>query len=697
MNIINFIVNLPHRDARFLYDWIVFKLTSADGLDLTVIGVLFLIFVAVVSFVYALFQWQKRVSFYWLKKAALSKHRASKSKGRDVPHDWQQESGTKGGPSTCCVCLNTLAPAALGSVAASLISFHRCVICGVAAHSSCRDESTNDCKHVSMRGPSVVHQWVEGWNDMEDIPDDPAFCMHCEEPCNGSFLASRVPLWRCVWCQRLVHVQCHAKITNQDGDGHDICDVGPYRRLVLSPLAVKDIGRGAARGLLSHITLGANELATSVRGFRRRSRRRRRSSSDCQNGNGNGHHNAVAGESQQVVWRDYRHSKYVIMEVPEDARPLLVFINRKSGAQHGASLKRRFNMLLNPLQVFELSSDHRPELGLALFEMVPHFRILVCGGDGSVGWVLDEIEKRKYESPPPVAILPIGTGNDLSRVLGWGGGYGAVERQGGLAMILHHIDHAAVTMVDRWLVSITENPSKEVDDEKPAPLVTSKKYINNYLGIGCDAKVALDIHTLREESPDKFYNQFMNKMLYAREGAKDILDRTCADLPWQLRLEIDGVELEIPEDIEGVLITNIASYMGGVDLWQNEEDHEDDFDAQYMHDKMLEIVGICGAWHLGKLQVGLSRARRLGQGRHLKVWLSATFPVQIDGEPWVQPPAFFEISHHGQSFMLKRTAEESLGHAAAIMVEVLENAECRGLISAAQKRALLQEMAVRLS
>jgi hypothetical protein len=41
--------------------------------------------------------------------------------------------------------------------------------------------------------------------------------------------------------------------------------------------------------------------------------------------------------------------------------------------------------------------------------------------------------------------------------------------------------------------------------------------------------------------------QFLNKMLYAREGAKDILDRTCADLPWQLELTIDGVELEIAE------------------------------------------------------------------------------------------------------------------------------------------------------
>jgi diacylglycerol kinase (ATP) len=39
----------------------------------------------------------------------------------------------------------------------------------------------------------------------------------------------------------------------------------------------------------------------------------------------------------------------------------------------------------------------------------------------------------------------------------------------------------------------------------------------------------------------------MNKMLYAKEGAKEVMDRTCADLPWQLRVEVDGVEIDIPE------------------------------------------------------------------------------------------------------------------------------------------------------
>lgn len=317
-------------------------------------------------------------------------------------------------------------------------------------------------------------------------------------------------------------------------------------------------------------------------------------------------------------------ARYELLNLPKDGRPLLIFINRKSGAQHGASLRMRLNLLLNPIQVCELSRTQGPEVGLALFRQVPHFRVLVCGGDGTVAWVLDAIDKQNYESPPAVAILPVGTGNDLARVLSWGGGLGAVERQGGLGMVLQHVEKAAVTMLDRWRVTIKERKSKKVQG-----LATKVKFMNNYLGIGCDAKVALDIHLLREESPEKFYNQFMNKMLYAKEGAKDIMDRTCADLPWQTRLEVDGVEIDVPEDSEGVLITNIGSYMGGVDLWQNEDEHIDDFYPQSMHDRVLEVVSICGAWHLGKIQVGLSRARRLAQGRLIRIHTFSSFLCRL--------------------------------------------------------------------
>lgn len=57
------------------------------------------------------------------------------------------------------------------------------------------------------------------------------------------------------------------------------------------------------------------------------------------------------------------------------------------------------------------------------------------------------------------------------------------------------------------------------------------------------------------------------------------------------------------QDSEGVLVANIPSYMGGVDLWKSEDDNPDNFDPQSIHDKMIEVVSISGTWHLGTLQV----------------------------------------------------------------------------------------------
>ena len=45
----------------------------------------------------------------------------------------------------------------------------------------------------------------------------------------------------------------------------------------------------------------------------------------------------------------------------------------------------------------------------------------------------------------------------------------------------------------------------------------------------------------------------MNKMLYAKEGAKDILDRACANLPKHLHLYVDGSEVPILEVILAII------------------------------------------------------------------------------------------------------------------------------------------------
>uniref|UniRef100_K1QXV0 diacylglycerol kinase (ATP) n=1 Tax=Magallana gigas TaxID=29159 RepID=K1QXV0_MAGGI len=77
---------------------------------------------------------------------------------------------------------------------------------------------------------------------------------------------------------------------------------------------------------------------------------------------------------------------------PPRTSPLLVFVNTKSGDNQGVKFLRRFKQLLNPAQVFDLMNGG-PHPGLRLFQKFDQFRILVCGGDGSVGWVLSEIDK----------------------------------------------------------------------------------------------------------------------------------------------------------------------------------------------------------------------------------------------------------------------------------------------------------------
>ncbi|KAM3934342.1 diacylglycerol kinase eta isoform 2-T2 [Leptodactylus fuscus] len=133
---------------------------------------------------------------------------------------------------------------------------------------------------------------------------------------------------------------------------------------------------------------------------------------------------------------------------PSCASPLLVFVNSKSGDNQGVKFLRRFKQLLNPAQVFDLMNGG-PHLGLRLFQKFDNFRILVCGGDGSVGWVLAEIDTLSLHKQCQLGVLPLGTGNDLARVLGWGA---SCDDDTQLPQILEKLERASTKMLDRWSI-----------------------------------------------------------------------------------------------------------------------------------------------------------------------------------------------------------------------------------------------------
>ncbi|XP_043987283.1 diacylglycerol kinase eta isoform X3 [Gambusia affinis] len=137
---------------------------------------------------------------------------------------------------------------------------------------------------------------------------------------------------------------------------------------------------------------------------------------------------------------------------PSCASPLLVFVNSKSGDNQGVKFLRRFKQLLNPAQVFDLVNGG-PHLGLRLFQKFDNFRILVCGGDGSVGWVLSEIDKLNLHKQCQLGVLPLGTGNDLARVLGWGP---SCDDDTQLPQILEKLERASTKMLDRWSIMTFE-------------------------------------------------------------------------------------------------------------------------------------------------------------------------------------------------------------------------------------------------
>ncbi|XP_022691467.1 diacylglycerol kinase delta-like isoform X2 [Varroa jacobsoni] len=141
---------------------------------------------------------------------------------------------------------------------------------------------------------------------------------------------------------------------------------------------------------------------------------------------------------------------------PPGCSPLLVFVNSKSGDNQGIKFLRRFKQLLNPAQVFDLMAPNGgPLLGLRLFSAFHTFRILVCGGDGSVSWVLSEIDRLKLHKQCQIGVLPLGTGNDLARVLGWGS---VCDDDSQLPQLLEKYERATTKLLDRWSILTYEGP-----------------------------------------------------------------------------------------------------------------------------------------------------------------------------------------------------------------------------------------------
>ncbi|XP_059141067.1 diacylglycerol kinase zeta-like [Physella acuta] len=490
----------------------------------------------------------------------------------------------------------------------------KCVACKIVAHSACvgiLEQKNLKCKPTfreaglrNYRDQTFMrHHWVH--RRRQD-----GKCKQCGKSFQQrfSFQNKDIIAISCSWCKSAYHNKTTCFMMQQI---EEQCTLGIHASIIVPPSWIIKLPR---RGSFK------SSLRTSKK--RKVSVKKRRSKEDCK--------------------------PFLLKPIPSPLiKPVLVFINPKSGGNQGAKLFHKFCWLLNPRQVFDLTQGG-PRPGLELYKKVPNLRILAAGGDGTVGWILSTLDSLGVSPPPPVGILPIGTGNDLARTLNWGGGYTDEP----VSKILCNIEDGQVVQLDRWSIEVSSNESTEGEvTEELATATLPLQVFNNYFSLGADAHVALEFHESREANPEKFNSRFRNKMFYAGAGGRDLLKRSWKGFAEHIKLECDGVDLtqKIQDmKLHCLLILNIPRYASGTLPWGNP--NAVGFEPQTHDDGFLEVIGFTYS-SLATLYVG-GHGERLMQCREVRLTTYKSMPMQVDGEPCRLRPSHVNITFRNQANML---------------------------------------------
>jgi len=207
----------------------------------------------------------------------------------------------------------------------------------------------------------------------------------------------------------------------------------------------------------------------------------------------------------------------------------------------------------------ELTS--REAFGAQIHAALAHTRRLIAvGGDGTVSTVLKVLLESGRSSEVEIGLIPLGTGNDLARVLNL---YDAYVNKG-LLFLVRRLVEAQSRPFDLWKVN-------------------GSWVMANYFSSGIDARIASDFNRDRAEGRIPGNSVLANKLHYVK---RFFMDREHRLGEGRIRLRTvhdEWVTYKVSGD-RTVIVGNIPSFAGGSNPFQN----------AYMADGLLEVVRVPG-------------------------------------------------------------------------------------------------------
>jgi len=315
----------------------------------------------------------------------------------------------------------------------------------------------------------------------------------------------------------------------------------------------------------------------------------------------------------------------------------IFLINSRSGSRRGADMRDLLISLdIKTYDMYELSKSDFLQIEFSHL-IDSNTVVCICGGDGSISWACSIIDKCSTIFPK-ICVVPMGTGNDLSRTFGWG--------------IKNLSNIKTIQLFEKIKICLKLNRTSKVDWWNIEYLDCNKSDIQHlptkmlcYMSFGYDARITHNYQADRNNNPKKFNSQVYNKLMYIKHGLPEFI-LPSSTIYNKIQLKCDGEDTKIPTNCRSLKLLNINSAASGIFFWGNKKDEE--YTEPSINDNKMEIVSSFGVHNLVCMNIGLMSVKRINQSTETIIDIEEGVYMQVDGEGFKMPKCKIRVSRFKQ-------------------------------------------------